>query len=64
MRNPAGVFGMSTTAIGYTGMGGSVAYFDPGRRLGVAYLVNQMRPGLFDDPRRIAIAQAIDTAIG
>ena len=62
MRNPVGVFGASPTAFGYTGMGGSVAYFDPGRQLGVAYLVNQMRPGLFDDPRRIAIAHAVDTA--
>jgi CubicO group peptidase (beta-lactamase class C family) len=46
LSRPALAFGTSDAAFGHPGAGGSLAFADPSRRLGFAFVVNRMEPGV------------------
>lgn len=51
-------FGPSVTAFGHPGAGGSVAFADPAKRMGFAYVMNQMEPGVLPNARAMALVKA------
>ncbi|MEM8562977.1 MAG: serine hydrolase domain-containing protein [Pseudomonadota bacterium] len=59
LRNSQAVYGPSASAFGHSGWGGSFAFADPQRQLGVAYVMNKMGTELVDDPRNVALIDAI-----
>ncbi|WP_417449167.1 serine hydrolase domain-containing protein [Kordiimonas sp.] len=58
LRNIHNVYGDSDAAFGHSGWGGSLAYADPDRKLGVAYVMNAMGPNLVGDPRGLSLIEA------
>lgn len=52
-------FGPNPHAFGHDGFGGSTGFADPERGVGFAYVMNQMGPGLRDDPRKMALVDAL-----
>jgi CubicO group peptidase (beta-lactamase class C family) len=59
LRNIHGIYGDNDSAFGHSGWGGSFAFADPQRRLGVAYVMNAMGPNLIGDPRGLALVSAV-----
>ncbi len=67
MRDPAGpdgkkereIFGPSLLAFGHPGAGGSHAFADPERRLGFAYVMNQMEPGILPHAKSLGLVEAL-----
>jgi len=59
LRNVHGAYGASDEAYGHSGWGGSFAYADPERRIGVAYVMNAMGLNLIGDPRAMEIVAAV-----
>jgi len=57
-------FGSSERAFGAPGAGGSFGFADPDMHLGYAYVMNKLDFWLFDDPREIALREAVYRAIG
>ena len=57
--NVEGRFGPGEKAFGHPGSGGSLAFADPDRRLGFAYVMNQMGPYVLMDPRPVALINAV-----
>jgi CubicO group peptidase (beta-lactamase class C family) len=53
------LFGRSTRAFGHPGAGGSLAFADPENRLGFAYVMNQMEPGVLPGSRALGLVQAL-----
>jgi CubicO group peptidase (beta-lactamase class C family) len=53
------VFGPSLAAFGHPGAGGSLAFADPMRRLGFAYVMNQMEPGALPRERTLRLVRAL-----
>ena len=53
------LFGPSTRAFGHPGAGGSLAFADPENRLGFAYVMNQMEPGVLPKSRALGLVQAL-----
>lgn len=53
------VFGPSIRAFGHPGAGGSHAFADPDRRLGFAYVMNQMEPGVLPHAKALRLVDAI-----
>jgi CubicO group peptidase (beta-lactamase class C family) len=62
-RNTHSVYGDKPSAYGHSGWGGSFAYADPERRLGVAYVMNAMGHNLIGDPRGLALVDAVLSSI-
>ena len=60
---PEVAFGSSPRAFGSPGAGGSFAFADPDARLGYAYVMNKLDFYLVDDPRELALRQALYRAI-
>ena len=52
-------FGPSPFAFGHPGAGGSVAFADPERGLGFAYVMNQMSPGVLPSARANCLVDAL-----
>ncbi|MCC7385102.1 MAG: beta-lactamase family protein [Deltaproteobacteria bacterium] len=57
------MFGASPRAFGTPGAGGSFGFADPDARLGYAYVMNKTGYYLSDDPRELALRDAIHCAI-
>lgn len=53
------LFGPSLTAFGHPGAGGSMAFADPARRLGFAYVMNQMEIGVLPNERARRLVEAV-----
>jgi CubicO group peptidase (beta-lactamase class C family) len=56
-------FGPSIRAFGQPGAGGSVGFADPDRRLGFAYLMNQMESGVLPNPKSTLLIQRMYQAL-
>ncbi len=52
------LFGPSTSAFGHAGAGGGLAFADPERRIGFAYTMNKMEPGVLPKKRCLALVEA------
>lgn len=59
LLNVHDVYGDQASAYGHSGWGGSFAFADPERRLGVSYVMNAMGHNLVGDPRGMALIAAI-----
>jgi CubicO group peptidase (beta-lactamase class C family) len=53
------VFGSSDRAYGWPGAGGSFGFADPDTGIGFGYVMNNMRFAMLDDPRHVALRQAL-----
>ncbi|HTH64314.1 MAG TPA: serine hydrolase domain-containing protein [Gemmatimonadales bacterium] len=60
---PEVAFGSSPRALGAPGAGGSFAFADPDAHLGYAYVMNKLDFYLTDDPREVALREAVYRAI-
>ncbi len=58
LLNSHAIYGDKPTAFGHSGWGGSFAFADPERRLGVSYVMNAMGHNLIGDPRGMALVTA------
>ncbi|WP_212915083.1 serine hydrolase domain-containing protein [Streptomyces sp. TS71-3] len=52
-------FGPNRLAFGHDGFGGSTGYADPESGIGMGYVMNRMGPLLRDDPRKMALVNAV-----
>jgi CubicO group peptidase (beta-lactamase class C family) len=58
-RKIRAMLGPSTSAFGHAGAGGSLAFADPTRRLGFAYVMNQMELGVLPHERCQSLVRAL-----
>jgi CubicO group peptidase (beta-lactamase class C family) len=54
------ILGPSLKAFGHAGAGGSLAFADPERKLGFAYVMNRMELGVLPHERCLSIVRALD----
>jgi CubicO group peptidase (beta-lactamase class C family) len=52
------LFGPSASAFGQPGAGGSHAFADPNNKLAFAYVMNQMEPGVFPNPKSLRFVRS------
>ena len=64
MINRGGLFGPGPRAYGHCGWGGSYGYADPDLGVAVGYTPNRMNAGVLQDPRGMALADAIAECAG
>jgi CubicO group peptidase (beta-lactamase class C family) len=58
LRNVHGIYGDKPTSYGHSGWGGSFAFADPERGLGVSWVMNAMGHNLVGDERAMALVNA------
>ncbi|SEC39959.1 CubicO group peptidase, beta-lactamase class C family [Amycolatopsis tolypomycina] len=56
-------FGPNPTAFGHDGLGGSTGAADPENGIAFGYTLNQLGPLIRDDPRKMALVQALYTCL-
>lgn len=56
-------FGLSHSAYGHTGLGGSFGFADPDARLGYGYAMNRGGYSLPTDPREVALRNAVYASV-
>ena len=56
--------GPSLGAFGQVGAGGSVGFADPGGRIGFAYVMNQMEPGVLPNPKSLLLIRRLYEVLG
>jgi CubicO group peptidase (beta-lactamase class C family) len=54
------LFGSSMNAFGHPGAGGSLAFADPERGIGFAYVMNQMELGVLPTAKALDLVEALD----
>ncbi len=59
LLNSDGLYGPDRAAFGHSGWGGSFGMADPARGLAIGYAMNRMGTMLRDDPRDVALLQAV-----
>ncbi|MEQ1860076.1 MAG: serine hydrolase domain-containing protein [Chthoniobacteraceae bacterium] len=58
-RKKRSVFGPSPRGFGHPGAGGSHAFADPDQRIGFAYVMNQMEPGVLPNAKVLRLVEAL-----
>jgi CubicO group peptidase (beta-lactamase class C family) len=56
-RKARQIFGTSVTGFGQPGSGGSLGFCDPENEVAFAYVMNQMEPGLFPNPKSLRLVE-------
>jgi CubicO group peptidase (beta-lactamase class C family) len=64
LSGPEGHFGPNEAAFGHDGFGGSAVGADPEAGVAFAYVMNRMGMNLVDDPRKMALIDAVYRSLG
>jgi CubicO group peptidase (beta-lactamase class C family) len=63
LSGPTGSYGPNPRAFGHDGFGGSCGLADPESGLSLGYVMNRMGPHIADDPRKMALVDALYSAL-
>ncbi|MBW8738802.1 MAG: beta-lactamase family protein [Streptomyces turgidiscabies] len=63
LSGPGGSYGPNPRAYGHDGFGGSCGLADPDGRVSLGYVMNRMGPHIADDPRKMALVDALYSAL-
>ncbi|MGM9385518.1 serine hydrolase domain-containing protein [Streptomyces antibioticus] len=63
LSGPNGSYGPNPRAIGHDGFGGSCGLADPDAGVSLGYVMNRMGPHIADDPRKMALVNALYSAL-
>ncbi|MGW7196388.1 serine hydrolase domain-containing protein [Streptomyces chryseus] len=63
LSGPRGSYGPNPRAFGHDGFGGSCGLADPEAGIGMGYVMNRMGPNIADDPRKMALVEAVYSAL-
>ncbi|MGW1547445.1 serine hydrolase [Streptomyces sp. NPDC002346] len=63
LSGPHGSYGPNPRAFGHDGAGGSCGLADPEAGVALGYVMNRMGPGIADDPRKMALIEAVYEAL-
>lgn len=63
LSGPRGSYGPNPRAFGHDGYGGSFGLADPEARLSIGYVMNRMGSQIADDPRKMALIDAVYAAL-
>jgi CubicO group peptidase (beta-lactamase class C family) len=64
LSGPERRFGPNPAAFGHDGAGGSAVSVDPESGIGFAYVMNRMGASMVDDPRKMALLDAVYASLG
>ncbi|MER6999046.1 serine hydrolase domain-containing protein [Streptomyces sp. NPDC000410] len=63
LSGPNGSYGPNPRAVGHDGFGGSFGLADPEAGVSLGYVMNRMGPHISDDPRKMALVEAVYRAL-
>ncbi|GIH95521.1 serine hydrolase domain-containing protein [Planobispora siamensis] len=63
LSGPRGSYGPNPRAFGHDGYGGSCGLADPEAQVSIGYVMNRMGPLVADDPRKMALIEAVYAAL-
>ncbi|WP_435972655.1 serine hydrolase domain-containing protein [Streptomyces sp. Qhu_M48] len=63
LSGPHGSYGPNPRAVGHDGFGGSCGLADPESGVSLGYVMNRMGPNIADDPRKMALIDAVYGAL-
>lgn len=63
LSGPQGSYGPNPRAFGHDGAGGSCGLADPEAGVALGYVMNRMGPRIADDPRKMALIEAVYEAL-